>query len=95
MSAGFLDIHKRSVYFFWLLNLICFQVYFLSQSEFHKPLAYVLVWEPVSKQKRLLGLSQNGALYLGTFFFYKDTFIYHINLEELKKQNFVAFFVCF
>jgi hypothetical protein len=40
---------------------------------------------------------KNSALNLGTyfFFFYKDTFIYHINLEGLKKQNLVAFFCVF
>ena len=38
---------------------------------------------------------KNSALNLGTFFFlHKDTFIYHMNLEKLKK-NLVAFFVCF
>ena len=35
---------------------------------------------------------KNSALKLGTYFFlYKDTFIYHINLKDLKKQNLVAF----
>ena len=30
---------------------------------------------------------KNSAVNLGTFFFYKDIFIYHINLEELKKTK--------
>ena len=58
--------------------------------------AYVLVWETVSKQERLLVLSQKqGFKFRNLFFFYKDTFIYHINLEELKKQNLVACFCVF
>ena len=56
--------------------------------------AYILVWEPVSMQKGLLVLSQNQCFKFRNHFCYKDTFIYHINLEDLKKQNFVAFFVC-
>ena len=50
----------------------------------------VLVWEPVSKQKRLLGISKNSALNLGTYL-KKNTFLYHIKLEDLKKINLVAF----
>ena len=35
---------------------------------------------------------KNCALNIGTYFFlHKDIFIYHINLEELKKKNLVAF----
>ena len=57
---------------------------------------YVLVWEPVIKQKRLLVLSQKRCFkFRNLFLFNEYTFIYHINLEELKKINLVAFFVCF
>ena len=61
---------------------------------FSKLVTYVLVWEPVSKQKRLFVHSQKQCFKFRYLFFYKDTFIYHINLEELKKQNFVAFILC-
>ena len=38
---------------------------------------------------------KKNSLNLGIYFFYKETFIYNIHLEEPKKQNLVAFFVCF
>ena len=39
---------------------------------------------------------KNSALNLGTyFFFYKETFIYHINLEELKNQTWLRFLCVF
>ena len=56
---------------------------------------YVVVWEPVSKQKRLLVLAQKQWYKFRNLFFFKDIFIYYINSEELKYQNLVAFFVCF
>ena len=60
-------------------------------------IAYVLVWEPASKQKILLVLSQKQCFKFSNlfFFFYQYALIYRIKLEELKKQNLVAFFVCF
>ena len=58
--------------------------------------AYVLVWEPVRKQKRLLVLPQKQYFkFRKLFLFYKDTFIYHINLEELKKKKLVCVFCVF
>ena len=54
--------------------------------------SYVFVWEPVSKQKRLLVPSQKQCFKFRIFFFYKETFMYSKNLEELKKHNLFAFF---
>ena len=38
---------------------------------------------------------KNSALNLGTIFFYKDAFIYHINLEELKNKIWLRFLCVF
>ena len=40
-------------------------------------------------------LPKNSDIILGTYFFFKDIFIYYINSEELKYQNLVAFFCVF
>ena len=57
---------------------------------------YVLVWEPVSKQKILCVLSPKQCFKIRNLFLsYKDTFIYHINLEDLKKQNLMGFLCVF
>ena len=84
----FLFSHIRFVFLWKALNS--------SDDLFHiTETSYVFVWEPVSKQKRLLVLSQKQCFkFRNQFFFFKYTFIYRKNLEELKKQNVVAFFVC-
>ena len=79
----------------WIWTRVLFQL-----AEKHNILEgafsrYVLVWEHVSKQKILLVLSQKQCFkFRNHFFFYKDTFIYHINLEKLKKNKTWLRFFC-
>ena len=47
----------------------------------------------LASRKKFLILSQKQCFKFRDLFFYKDIFICHINLDELNKQNMVAFFV--
>ena len=48
----------------------------------------------LARRKDYWFFPKNSALNLGTYFF-KDTFIYHINLEELKKTKLGCVFCVF
>ena len=58
-----------------------------------KPTYMFLSGNLLASKKDYWFLPKNSALNLGTYFFFKDTFIYYINLEKPKKLNLVAIFL--